>query len=78
MSAGRRTGNRPWKHIYGIDRKYTARVDRLAARTSRAGQHPRSPLASSLASSGRLRVPSEPLGDSPPTVGGRSKPVGTG
>lgn len=24
----RRAGNKPWKHIYGVDRKYTARVDR--------------------------------------------------
>lgn len=29
---GRRTGNRPWKHIYGVDRKYTERVRRLNAR----------------------------------------------
>ncbi len=30
--AGKRTGNRPWKHQYGLDRKYTARVDRAVAR----------------------------------------------
>jgi hypothetical protein len=29
---GRRTGNKPWKHIYGVDRKYTARVDRAKER----------------------------------------------
>jgi hypothetical protein len=28
----RRTGNRPWKGIYGVDRKYTARVDRAKER----------------------------------------------
>lgn len=28
----KRTGNRPWKGIYGVDRKYTARVDRARAR----------------------------------------------
>ena len=32
MANGRRTGNKPWKHIYGVDRKYTARVDRAKAR----------------------------------------------
>ena len=26
-SAGRRKGNSPWKRIYGVDRKYTRRVD---------------------------------------------------
>ena len=32
MSNGRRTGNKPWKHIYGVDRKYTRRVERAKAR----------------------------------------------
>jgi hypothetical protein len=32
MSNGRRGGNKPWKHIYGVDRKYTARVDRAKDR----------------------------------------------
>jgi len=32
MSAGRRTNNKPWKRIYGIDRKYTRRVDRAKER----------------------------------------------
>jgi hypothetical protein len=31
---GRRTGNKPWKHIYGVDRKYTARIDRQRARSA--------------------------------------------
>ena len=35
MSGGRRTGNKPWKHIYGTDRKYTRRLDRLAERSAR-------------------------------------------
>ena len=29
---GRRTGNKPWKRIYGVDRKYTRRVDRARER----------------------------------------------
>jgi hypothetical protein len=29
---GRRQNNRPWKHIYGTDRRYTARFDRAADR----------------------------------------------
>ena len=29
---GKRSGNKPWKHIYGVDRKFTARVDRAKAR----------------------------------------------
>lgn len=28
----RRQRNRPWKRIYGVDRAYTARVDRARAR----------------------------------------------
>jgi hypothetical protein len=32
MNGKRRSGNKPWKRIYGVDRKYTARVDRLKAR----------------------------------------------
>ena len=32
MTSGRRTGNKPWKRIYGVDRKYTGRVDRAKAR----------------------------------------------
>jgi hypothetical protein len=28
----RRAGNHRWKHIYGVDRGYTARVDRLRDR----------------------------------------------
>lgn len=28
----RRTGNKPWKRIYGVDRAFTARVDRAKAR----------------------------------------------
>lgn len=28
----KRLHNKPWKRIYGIDRKYTARVDRAIAR----------------------------------------------
>lgn len=31
---GRRKNNKPWKHIYGVDRRYTARVNRLAERAS--------------------------------------------
>lgn len=32
--SGRRAShkNKPWKHIYGVDRKFTARVDRAKAR----------------------------------------------
>jgi hypothetical protein len=29
---GKRLNNRPWKRIYGVDRKYTARVDSAKAR----------------------------------------------
>jgi hypothetical protein len=29
---GRRKGNKPWKHIYGVDRGYTGRVDRVRER----------------------------------------------
>jgi hypothetical protein len=29
---GKRQGNKPWKGIYGVDRKYTARVDRAVDR----------------------------------------------
>jgi hypothetical protein len=29
---GRRKNNKPWKHIYGVDRRYTARVDRVRER----------------------------------------------
>ncbi|MEO7837628.1 MAG: hypothetical protein ABIS21_08325 [Acidimicrobiales bacterium] len=32
MSNSRRGNNRPWKHIYGLDRHYTARYDRAADR----------------------------------------------
>ena len=35
--AGKRQRNESWKHIYGKDRKYTARVDRLQ---DRAWEHP--------------------------------------
>ena len=28
----RRSGNKAWKRIYGVDRKFTARVDRAMAR----------------------------------------------
>lgn len=28
----KRTGNKAWKHIYGVDRKYTRRVDRARER----------------------------------------------
>lgn len=28
----RRTGNKPWKNIYGKDRHFTARVDRAITR----------------------------------------------
>lgn len=28
----RRTNHGRWKHVYGVDRKYTARVDRVKAR----------------------------------------------
>jgi hypothetical protein len=35
----RRGGNRPWKHILGTDRKYTARVERV---NRRAGSRPAS------------------------------------
>ena len=31
----RRSGNKAWKRIYGVDKKYTARVDRARAR----GEH---------------------------------------
>lgn len=30
--AGKRTGNKPWKRIYGVDRAYTRRVDAAKAR----------------------------------------------
>jgi hypothetical protein len=30
----RRAGNHRWKHIYGVDRGYTARCDRLLKRTT--------------------------------------------
>jgi hypothetical protein len=29
---GKRQHNKPWKRIYGVDRKYTARVDRAKDR----------------------------------------------
>jgi hypothetical protein len=29
---GRRKNNKPWKHIYGVDRRYTARIDRARER----------------------------------------------
>jgi hypothetical protein len=29
---GKRQNNKPWKRIYGVDRKYTARVDRVRDR----------------------------------------------
>ena len=32
MAKGKRLFNKPWKRIYGVDRKYTARVDRAKAR----------------------------------------------
>jgi hypothetical protein len=28
----KRTGNTPWKHVYGVDRAYTRRVDAARAR----------------------------------------------
>lgn len=33
--AGKRANNKPWKHIYGVDRKYTRRVDAAKAREVR-------------------------------------------
>jgi hypothetical protein len=32
MAAGKRQHNRPWRGLYGTDRRYTARVDRAIAR----------------------------------------------
>ena len=30
--AGKRSGNKPWRHVYGVDRAYTIRVDHAKAR----------------------------------------------
>jgi hypothetical protein len=38
MAESKRKGNKPWKHVYGKDRKYTARVDRLAERRGWPGR----------------------------------------
>lgn len=38
---GKRRFNKPWKRIYGVDRKFTARVDRAIARGEYTPPKPR-------------------------------------
>lgn len=53
MTAGRRAPNPPWKHIYGVDRKYTARVDRLRTRQQEDAEDTASLLAAAKRYEGR-------------------------